>query len=88
MQVVQERYFVRGCILTYVEKLDDEFTKMLQACDVHSTDFVIRLFDIRFDLIFPVTIIMYYHYYSVIVVIITTVMLIIIMMNVLIQAKR
>lgn len=36
---------VRGCILTMVERLDDEFTKMLQACDAHSTEFVERLKD-------------------------------------------
>ncbi|XP_005093913.1 eukaryotic translation initiation factor 3 subunit C isoform X2 [Aplysia californica] len=36
---------VRGCILTMVERLDEEFTKMLQACDAHSTEFVERLKD-------------------------------------------
>jgi len=38
-------YRVRGCILTMVERLDEEFTKMLQACDAHSTEFVQRLKD-------------------------------------------
>ena len=35
-------YRVRGCILTIVERMDDEFTKMLQACDAHSNDYVER----------------------------------------------
>eukprot|EP00745_Piridium_sociabile_P042388 TRINITY_DN85371_c0_g1_i1.p1 TRINITY_DN85371_c0_g1~~TRINITY_DN85371_c0_g1_i1.p1 ORF type:complete len:942 (-),score=320.40 TRINITY_DN85371_c0_g1_i1:456-3281(-) len=38
-------YSVRGCILTAMERLDEEFTKMLQACDAHSTEFVDRLKD-------------------------------------------
>ncbi|GFR65330.1 eukaryotic translation initiation factor 3 subunit C [Elysia marginata] len=38
-------YKIRGCILTMVERLDEEFTKMLQACDAHSTEFVERLKD-------------------------------------------
>ncbi|XP_060068730.1 eukaryotic translation initiation factor 3 subunit C-like isoform X2 [Ylistrum balloti] len=38
-------YRVRGCILTLVERLDEEFTKMLQACDAHSTEYVDRLKD-------------------------------------------
>lgn len=38
-------YRVRGCILTVVERLDEEFTKMLQACDAHSTEYVDRLKD-------------------------------------------
>ncbi|KAL8619146.1 hypothetical protein ACOMHN_019418 [Nucella lapillus] len=40
-------YRVRGCILTVMERLDEEFTKMLQACDAHSTEFVDRLKDER-----------------------------------------
>lgn len=36
---------IRGCVLTLVERLDEEFTKMLQACDAHSTEFVERLKD-------------------------------------------
>jgi hypothetical protein len=35
-------YRVRGCILTVVERMDEEFTKMLQACDAHSTEYVDR----------------------------------------------
>lgn len=38
-------YRVRGCILTVVERMDEEFTKMLQACDAHSTEYVDRLKD-------------------------------------------
>ncbi|XP_046343350.1 eukaryotic translation initiation factor 3 subunit C-like isoform X2 [Haliotis rufescens] len=38
-------YRVRGCILTMVERMDEEFTKMLQACDAHSTEYVDRLKD-------------------------------------------
>ncbi|XP_025093059.1 eukaryotic translation initiation factor 3 subunit C-like isoform X2 [Pomacea canaliculata] len=38
-------YRVRGCILTVMERVDEEFTKMLQACDAHSTEFVERLKD-------------------------------------------
>merc|ERR1712168_1407206 len=36
-------YRVRGCVLTLIEKMDEEYTKMLQACDAHSTEFVERL---------------------------------------------
>ena len=38
---------VRGCILTVVERLDEEFIKMLQGCDAHSTEYVERLKDER-----------------------------------------
>lgn len=37
-----EPYRVRGCVLTVVERMDEEFTKMLQACDAHSTEYVDR----------------------------------------------
>lgn len=33
---------VRGCILTAVERLDDEFTKFLKECDPHSNEYVER----------------------------------------------
>jgi len=33
---------VRGCPLVTVERMDDEFTKMLQGCDCHSTEYVTR----------------------------------------------
>ncbi|CAH3149908.1 unnamed protein product [Porites lobata] len=36
---------VRGCPLVIVERMDDEFTKMLQGCDCHSTEYVTRLRD-------------------------------------------
>jgi len=36
---------VRGCALTMVERMDEEFVKMLQACDAHSTEYVERLKD-------------------------------------------
>ncbi|KAI0212557.1 Eukaryotic translation initiation factor 3 subunit C [Lamellibrachia satsuma] len=38
-------YCIRGCILTMVERMDDEFVKMLQACDAHSTEYIDRLKD-------------------------------------------
>lgn len=38
-------YKIRGCILTAVERLDDEFTKVLKECDPHSNDYVDRLKD-------------------------------------------
>lgn len=34
---------VRGCVLTIVERLDEEFTKLLKECDPHSNDYVQRL---------------------------------------------
>ena len=33
---------VRSCPLITVERMDDEFTKMLQGCDCHSTEYVTR----------------------------------------------
>lgn len=38
-------YFIRGCALAIVEKLDDEFIKLLKECDPHSNDYVERLKD-------------------------------------------
>lgn len=35
-------YRVRGCVLTIVERLDEEFTKLLKECDPHSNDYVQR----------------------------------------------
>ncbi|KAG1714274.1 Eukaryotic translation initiation factor 3 subunit C [Nymphon striatum] len=43
--VHQPPYRVRGCVLAMVERLDEEFTKMLQGCDAHSTEYVERLKD-------------------------------------------
>nr|CAD7266842.1 unnamed protein product [Timema shepardi] len=36
---------VRGCVLTTVERLDEEFTKLLKECDPHSNEYVDRLKD-------------------------------------------
>ncbi|KAK7873145.1 hypothetical protein R5R35_006367 [Gryllus longicercus] len=38
-------YKVRGCILTIVERLDEEFIKLLKECDPHSNEYVERLKD-------------------------------------------
>lgn len=38
-------YRVHGCALTLIEKMDEEFTKVLQAVDPHSPDYVDRLKD-------------------------------------------
>lgn len=38
-------YRLRGCILTAVERLDDEFIKLLKECDPHSNEYVERLKD-------------------------------------------
>nr|CAI5823990.1 unnamed protein product [Callosobruchus analis] len=44
-QLDQPPYKVRGCVLTCVERLDDEFTKLLKECDPHSNEYVERLKD-------------------------------------------
>ena len=38
---------VRGCYLTAVERLDEEFIKVLKlkSCDAHSNEYVVRLKD-------------------------------------------
>ena len=33
---------VRGSILNVVERMDEEYIKMLQSCDAHSTEYVDR----------------------------------------------
>jgi translation initiation factor 3 subunit C len=38
-------YRVRGCALTMVDKMCDEFIKILQNCDAHGTEYVDRLKD-------------------------------------------
>jgi len=38
-------FYVRGCPLAAVERLDDEFVKLLKECDPHSNDYVSRLKD-------------------------------------------
>jgi len=35
-------YYIRGCMLTIAERMDEEFIKMLQACDAHSTEYIVR----------------------------------------------
>ncbi|XP_067015404.1 eukaryotic translation initiation factor 3 subunit C [Anabrus simplex] len=44
-QLDKAPYKVRGCILTMVERLDEEFTKLLKECDPHSNEYVERLKD-------------------------------------------
>lgn len=46
-EVVTEPYKLRGCIFSTVERMDDEFTRMLQACDAHSPEYIERLKDER-----------------------------------------
>uniref|UniRef100_A0A1B6HN24 Eukaryotic translation initiation factor 3 subunit C n=1 Tax=Homalodisca liturata TaxID=320908 RepID=A0A1B6HN24_9HEMI len=38
-------YKLRGCVLTVLERLDEEFTKLLKECDPHSNEYVQRLSD-------------------------------------------
>ncbi|KAF6025727.1 EIF3C [Bugula neritina] len=45
--VMEEPYRLRGCIFSTAERMDDEFCRMLQACDAHSPDYVDRLKDER-----------------------------------------
>ncbi|XP_030380968.1 eukaryotic translation initiation factor 3 subunit C [Scaptodrosophila lebanonensis] len=44
-EFTQAPFYVRGCPLAAVERLDDEFTKLLKECDPHSNDYVSRLKD-------------------------------------------
>ncbi|XP_042906300.1 eukaryotic translation initiation factor 3 subunit C [Parasteatoda tepidariorum] len=44
-QLAVQPYRVKGCCLTVVERMDEEFTKMLQGCDAHSPEYVERLKD-------------------------------------------
>ncbi|XP_038212592.1 eukaryotic translation initiation factor 3 subunit C [Zerene cesonia] len=44
-QLVTPPFQVRGCLLTALERLDDEFTKLLKECDPHSNEYVERLKD-------------------------------------------
>jgi len=41
----QTPYKIKGCYLTSVERLDEEFVKVLKACDAHSNEYVERLKD-------------------------------------------
>lgn len=38
-------YSIRGCMLTTVERMDEEFVKILKECDAHSNEYVERLRD-------------------------------------------
>ena len=44
-QLDKAPYKIRGCFLTAVEKLDEEFIKVLKNCDAHSNEYVDRLKD-------------------------------------------
>ncbi|XP_073832102.1 eukaryotic translation initiation factor 3 subunit c [Musca autumnalis] len=44
-EFVEAPFYIRGCPLAAVERLDDEFTKLLKECDPHSNDYVVRLKD-------------------------------------------
>lgn len=44
-QLVTPPFRVRGCLLTALERLDDEFTKLLKECDPHSNEYVEKLRD-------------------------------------------
>lgn len=35
-------YKISGCVLTMIERLDEEFTKLLKECDPHSNEYVER----------------------------------------------
>ena len=41
-------------MLTVIERLDEEFTKMLQNCDAHSTEYVDRYVNIKIENILSV----------------------------------
>ncbi|XP_011311868.1 eukaryotic translation initiation factor 3 subunit C [Fopius arisanus] len=44
-EFVNQPYKIHGCVLTLVERLDEEFTKLLKECDPHSNEYVERLKD-------------------------------------------
>ncbi|KOB74455.1 Eukaryotic translation initiation factor 3 subunit C, partial [Operophtera brumata] len=44
-ELITAPFKVRGCVLTSLERLDDEFTKLLKECDPHSNEYVERLKD-------------------------------------------
>ena len=51
---VCQPYRVRGCILTLVERMDEEFTKIMQNTDPHSQGEVIfhfEYFNFRYEII-------------------------------------
>lgn len=41
----KQPYNVRGCVLTIVDRMDEEFIKLLKACDAHSNEYIVRLRD-------------------------------------------
>lgn len=43
LQFPDQPYVVSGSIIVFIEKLDEEFTKILQATDAHSTEYVNKL---------------------------------------------
>ena len=43
--VVKRFYRINGCMLTTVERMDEEFVKILKECDAHSNEYVERLKD-------------------------------------------
>jgi len=43
--VEEKPYLVRGCYLSVVERMDDEFVKVLKGCDAHTHEYVERLKD-------------------------------------------
>ena len=44
-QLDKPPYKIRGCFLTAMERLDEEFIKVLKNCDAHSNEYVDRLKD-------------------------------------------
>ncbi|KAK0097254.1 hypothetical protein PV326_002740 [Microctonus aethiopoides] len=44
-ECVNPPFKIHGCVLTLVERLDEEFTKLLKECDPHSNEYVERLKD-------------------------------------------
>jgi len=44
-QLEEAPFKVRGCFLTAVERLNEEFVKVLKGCDAHSNEYVERLKD-------------------------------------------
>ena len=43
LQFPDQPYVISGSIIVFIEKLDEEFTKILQATDAHSTEYVNKL---------------------------------------------
>jgi len=60
---------VRGCVLTIVERLDEEFTKLLKECDPHSNDYVQRLVFFLKKLYYATVVLLYFDHVIYIVII-------------------